>query len=332
MRPETKFLVDVVREGSTAAYWTPTTRRIEFMKPRTFDAENHLISNYRYVTAKTDGYRVLAIRSFDTQKLHVVTTDGTDIGEKVLQCHWAHQLWKRTTDLQWFDGEIYLQNEGREAVSTALANRDNDIRFAVIGCSHCPRVASMQEIERAVKQINCGLDVPAWDEFKGEPTGQLVLSNQEEPTVASLLASVKKLGSHYDGVVLKNGMYDTWLKIKHTLTIDLVVLAIQPAKPGKFEGMCGSLICGVQQANVATQVARVGGMDDAIRASISDGDIGRVVEVAYERVGTRGNLQHPRFIAWRDDKAPDQCGPEQDPELLKYFQDDDEEDREDSQG
>ena len=76
--------------------------------------------------------------------------------------------------------------------------------------------------------------------------------------------------------------------------------------------MCGSLQCALADGRV---VANVSGMDDEVRAAISGEDAYRVCEVKYERVGSGGKLQHPRFVAWRDDKLPEQCTADQDPRL-----------------
>ena len=44
-------------------------------------------------------------------------------------------------------------------------------------------------------------------------------------------------------------------------------------------------------------------MSDRIRWDIDeDKDIGRIVEVEYQRVTRLGKLRHPRFKRWRDDK------------------------------
>ncbi len=310
-----RFLVDVVREGPTQLWWE--SKRIEFRKPRVYNPEKPTANDYKFVQAKCDGNRVLALRSFDTQKLHVITTQGIDIGEKLEQCHWAHQLWKKTNDLEWFDGEIYLPGLGREAVSTALAQRSKDIRFAAFGYSHTPSETSMEGVAQIIKGKNCGIDFPAWSRI-GETTDGLLKTFRERADLA--IDNVKAIGAHFDGVVFKNGMYSEWAKQKHQRTIDLIVMGLKPGK-GKFAGMVGSLECAVviPGTDTAMVVASCSGMDDAVRQAIDTDDVGRVVEVEYERVGTRGKLQHPRFVAWRDDKKPEQCTPDQDPALEQHI-------------
>jgi hypothetical protein len=318
-----KYLIDMVREGSTSYY--DASGRIEFRKPRVFDSDRHRIADYKYAQAKPDGHRVLVICHLEDRLIHVVTSNGINIADEVMQCQWANLLHKRMTDLECFDGELYLPGYGREALSTALAERSPDIRFAVFGHSLSPQNASLEYLDRVVHDRKCDLDTPPWEKL-GDPVGTLLNLTQQEASVDNLLAGVKALGPHYDGVVLKNGMYSEWLKFKHTLTIDLVVIGIKPGKEGKYLGQCGSLLCGVYDADVVYEVACVSGMDDAIRASITESDIGRVIECSYERVGTRGRLQHPRFISYRPDKKPEDCKLDQDPNLAAFYADDDEDD------
>lgn len=318
-----KFLVDTEREGATAFY--ASSGRIEFRKPRVFDSEKHKISDFKYAQAKMDGNRVLVIGRLEERKMHVVTTTGTDLSDKVMQCHWANLLSKRMLDLEYFDGELYLPGHGREALSTALADRSPDIRFAVFGHSLCPKNASLREVERIILERKCDLDVPDWEEL-ADPEGKLLKVTKEEATVESLLSGVKSLGVHYDGIVLKNGMYSEWLKFKHKKSIDVVILGLKPAKEGKFEGQCGSLVCGCYdgESDIVYEVAKCSGMNGQIRSGLCEADIGRVIEITYERVGTRGRLQSPQFSAWRDDKLGSDCKLDQDPELAAAYAEEDE--------
>ena len=103
------------------------------------------------------------------------------------------------------------------------------------------------------------------------------------------------------------GQYGKWYKLKRENTVDCVVTNIIPGK-GKFANMAGAVVCSLYDTDGALfEVASVSGMDDATRAAISRRDIGRVVEVKYQMVGSRGRLTHPRFVRWRDDKPKNEC-------------------------
>jgi ATP-dependent DNA ligase len=98
-------------------------------------------------------------------------------------------------------------------------------------------------------------------------------------------------------------MYGDWLKVKPKLTLDLVCTGLLPGV-GKYWGKVGSIRVATREG---IELARVSGMSDEIRDSIRLSDIGRVCEVAYERLGSQGRLRHPRFVMWRDDKTAEQC-------------------------
>jgi ATP-dependent DNA ligase len=166
----------------------------------------------------------------------------------------------------------------------------------------------MAGLERVVKSKNCDIDVPPWSTI-GDSADGILRTLREHADEA--IDNVRNLGVHFDGVVFKNGMYQEWAKLKHQKTIDLIVTGIKPGK-GKYAGMCGSLECAVAEG---VEVANVSGMNDTDRQDIGPHDIGRVVEVEYERVGSRGRLQHPRFLWFRPDKKPEQCTADQDPAL-----------------
>jgi hypothetical protein len=119
------------------------------------------------------------------------------------------------------------------------------------------------------------------------------------------------LPEYAEGWVFKDGNMLNVVKWKPVKTIDLVVLGIQPGKPGKYFGKVGALIVGIGDR----VIANVSGMSDAERDEMSEADVGKVVEVEYQYVGSGGKLRHPVFVRFRDDKLPSQCLLSQDPDL-----------------
>ena len=110
--------------------------------------------------------------------------------------------------------------------------------------------------------------------------------------------------------MFKDGNLLNFEKWKPVKTLDAVVTDIKPGK-GKYDNQVGALILSVE----GREVANVSGMSDAERAAMGEHNIGQVVEVAYQYVGSKGRLRHPRFIRFRDDKLPEQCLLSQDSDL-----------------
>lgn len=116
------------------------------------------------------------------------------------------------------------------------------------------------------------------------------------------LATAKGL----EGYVLKSMNYLGWCKVKAQEAVDCVCTGIEPGK-GKYEGLVGSLEGSVYNNGELVVVANVSGMTDDERKAMSMNDAGRVFEVAYQYVGAKGKLRHPRFVRWRDDKPAKEC-------------------------
>ena len=70
--------------------------------------------------------------------------------------------------------------------------------------------------------------------------------------------------------------------------------------------MTGALILGQYRAGQLVEITRVSGMSDAERARLSDADLGRVVEFAFQD-RTADSYRHPRFVRLRDDKVATDC-------------------------
>lgn len=147
--------------------------------------------------------------------------------------------------------------------------------------------------------------------------------------------------SDCEGWVLKQAPYEGWWKVKEAYNVDCIVTAWKEGT-NKYLGLVGSLCVSVfdyeQAFNARTiwntqrgthtdpkdirqdwvkapglvEVGFAGGMSDDDRLEMTElADegklIGRVCEVKHQYVGAGGRLRHPRFIRWREDKAPWDC-------------------------
>lgn len=143
------------------------------------------------------------------------------------------------------------------------------------------------------------------DDFRGQgfdiDPGTLI---HEETSQDQLLRMARNLG--LEGYVIKQYNYQGWTKLKQQCTVDCVVTDLVPGL-GKYAGQTGSLTVSLLKDGKFVVVANVSGMDDETRRLITSQDLGRVVEVEYQELGSRGKLRHPRFVRWRDDKPAGEC-------------------------
>lgn len=117
-----------------------------------------------------------------------------------------------------------------------------------------------------------------------------------------------------EGFVLKDGNYFGWYKLKRERTVDVVVVSMIPGK-GRLAGVPGSLGVSVYRADGSARfLGYVSGFTDQERAEIDPSWVGTVIEVKYQDVGARGNLQKPRYLRRRPDKPAAECTETQLPE------------------
>lgn len=104
-----------------------------------------------------------------------------------------------------------------------------------------------------------------------------------------------------EGLVLKGYNYADWWKVKPVFEADCLVVGIKQGNAGKYQDCCGALL--LMAGDPLRDVGRCSGMDEATRFAITSSDIGRVCQVEYQSITSRGKFQFPRFVCWRDDKT-----------------------------
>jgi ATP-dependent DNA ligase len=260
--------------------------------------------DYWIAQAKYDGHRCTLVKYADG-RCDAVTREKDTITKALNDVPWWKR-WRVDGPLKGaLDGELIAPG-GRGDVTRQLAN--------------------------ARRGEPCALDfVPfgapglSWGSFDVlcallgmKPALRTVMQDTHDDTLANMR---ERDSRGVEGFVFKpaSGAYDgPWYKYKPVLTCDCVVVRLKPGC-GKYTDCCGALIVGLlpdralpagmrPETHGYVEVACVSGMDDATRWSITSADIGRVVEVAYQIVGAKGRLTHPRFVTWRDDKRPGECG------------------------
>lgn len=199
------------------------------------------------------------------------------------------------------EGELFVLKEPASQVKHYIAAREYaKLRFSVFAIPEYKNVTKWDQSLEWCEDICAyfGLDFIPY--ITGDHSKDYLLSE------ASLHS--------YEGWVLKNYNYQEWWKLKKVKTIDLIITGIVEGE-GKYSGMVGSLVCCTSEGY---EVAAISGMTDEQRAAMSfdDSPIGKVVEVAYQYVGAKGRLRHPRFKCFREQKD---CSVTQDAELEKYY-------------
>lgn len=148
-----------------------------------------------------------------------------------------------------------------------------------------------------------------------------------------------------EGIILKDvyapyyqgERHRSWVKVKRQRTFDVVFMGIELANdtsvkkgevlatPTRIAGQAGAIRYG-QYVEVndgpsdglfsslphweLKQLGTVSGFDDSAREYITaNADVleGKVLEVTGQEQFKSGAIRHPRFLRWREDKAPEEC-------------------------
>lgn len=264
----------------------------------------------RYAHGKLDGHFTLVRRSSEG-RWQALTTQYTDVSDKLEQYQWWHQLTSKMHPTEEVQLELCCADGSPAAkVKTALKHGLETYGW-VFHSSYLPDDASLLQLEKRVTE-HFQLDFAYWYETMHLQHGADGWSELR----ARILGHFSEKG-YSEGVVLKDGNRLNWCKLKNEQTIDLIVKGTKDGKK-RFIGLVGSLQCETAEGY---HVCNCSGMDYGTRIRIDeDTVIGRVCEVKYDRVDTKGKLRFPRFIRWRDDKLPENCTVDQDPDLEEYWQ------------
>lgn len=278
----------------------------DFLKAQTFDSAKHAWPRYRQV--KLDGQRLKFVRyAHEPGVVRAYTTRWIDIFKEISHYGWCQRIARHIQANEALDGELHPEitggNYGKREIVKTLRAEGKGLGFTPFATNQMMSFATLPQVEQYIFAKYQLITAPYEELVAGQ-------------TVEDLFKSARLHG--WEGFVLKDGNLKNWYKLKEEKTIDLIVTGVNKGTvgtkwEGKFSSVTVSSIEGFELANVS-------GMSDEIRLSLDLGCIGRIVEVEYQRLGSAGRLQHPRFLRWRDDeKLAGECTITQDSEIEAYY-------------
>lgn len=262
-------------------------------KSKTWDGEE-----FAYAHWKLDGMW-LTIEKNSVGDLRFLSSQDTDLTSVLKPLITTVGMLERVPCGMTLYGELLVPGKPASYVKSAIKHKDDRLQFVGFATSQ-DEAMPLEELEDYYTQWGVRF----------------------VPYTVSVPDALPYYGSlPIEGYVFKDGNRLNWRKWKPVKTIDLIVVDLKDGN-GRFFGLTGALVCATTEGHV---IANVSGMDDQTRIHVSDNEsaiIGRVVEVAYQYVGAKGRLRHPRFVRFRDDKTTGECLINQDPTLETYYADD----------
>ena len=200
-------------------------------------------------------------------------------------------------------GELWYPDEPASYVKTAIKNRDKRLKFSLFAVLDLDTLEDTSDF--AVKN---GLEMVPFYVNTGHAARWCTHRLGSFDHASDLQIT-------HEGFVMKDNAWDNWRKLKPFKSIDLIITGVVPGK-GKYDGLVGALVASTYEGH---EVANVAGFTDDERLLLSESDIGKVIEVKYQLVGSGGRLRHPNFLRFREDKLPEDCTLEQDGDLYDQY-------------
>jgi ATP-dependent DNA ligase len=198
-------------------------------------------------------------------------------------------------------GELYIPNKPATDVITAINEGWPDLKFCGFAIPVCEgedyAPCAIDEINVILQELN--IDFP------------MTLPWTICDTKEFLLSEVIRM--KFEGFVLKESHMSGWYKLKPIKTCDVIITGWERSYAPQFYGELGALNISIYDKNGKLKsIGKVGGgFTPTQRAYITAKDINRVIEVAYQDVQSKGGLQFPRFMRFRDEKSPIECTEDQ---------------------
>lgn len=141
-------------------------------------------------------------------------------------------------------------------------------------------------------------------------TSMLVLSALLPPTENELKRIWSEGG---EGIIIKQrsapyepGGRHYWSKMKFEATAEAIISGYTPGQ-GKYSDTIGAVELSQYVNGKLQKVTQVSGMTDEVRRSLTDDNIGDVIEFLHFGKTVNTSYRHPQFKRFRPDKAPQDC-------------------------
>lgn len=232
---------------------------------------------YQHVHLKRDGYCILAVKD-GKGEMHCYTRTPRRV--------WSMQDWFLDLQQKLKPGELVLGE-----------------LFVDGGTSHdVASVICKEPTKKGIFEAFYSPNVHSFEEFYAS------LGERDIPTI-KMTAKSDKIPPGYEGFVLKQSYHPNtpfgWMKWKPVQTIDLRVTGFEFSTEGRhFRNR--SIKNVLAQTDDGGIKVRIGTMDDGVREHMTlyrDFWIGKIIEVRYQFVTSKGSLRHPRYVRMRDDKS-----------------------------
>lgn len=236
---------------------------------------------------KIDGWRITFFRQHNGSIVSALRDDAPDldVGKKLEACGLMEAVRQVLPMSQSsMDCEL-ITGSGREDVATALASGGNlQLRVFALPWWMGKNLMYEEPLEHITRISEA---IRGYPELMTNIKGVYLTRDTEAEELLDWAKQAK-----LEGFVLKKYAYHDWWKVVVEKTVVMRILSLKDAKPGKFEGLVGSV--GVGFEGDTKPVAYAGGFDYGTRFEIDESWIGKLIEVKYQRIG-RGGLLHPRF-------------------------------------